>query len=103
MTQRGNGVTAPQGFVAAAVHAGIKKNGVPDLALIASVHEGPIAGVFTRNRIAAAPVILDRTHLRQKIGRGILINSGNANACTGARGLADARELATLVAGQIGT
>ena len=103
MTQRGNGVTAPQGFVAAAVHAGIKKPGVPDLALIASVQEGPIAGVFTRNRIAAAPVILDRAHLRQKIGRGILINSGNANACTGARGLADARELATLVAGQIGT
>ncbi|MBD0304990.1 MAG: bifunctional glutamate N-acetyltransferase/amino-acid acetyltransferase ArgJ [Nitrospiraceae bacterium] len=92
------GVTAPLGFLAAGVHAGIKKPGIPDLALIVSAEPGPIAGVFTNNRMAAAPVQLDRLHLRHGIGRAIIVNSGNANACTGAQGLADAEEMAGLVA-----
>ncbi len=97
------GITAPLGFLAAGIHAGIKKASVPDLALVVSVQEGPIAGVFTKNRVAAAPVLLDRLHLRRGIGRAIIMNSGNANACTGARGLTDAEEMAGLVAGRVGT
>jgi glutamate N-acetyltransferase/amino-acid N-acetyltransferase len=92
------GVTAPLGFQAAGIHCGIKKPGILDLALIVSDITGPIAGVFTRNRVAAAPVILDRLHLRRHQGRAILVNSGNANACTGARGLAAAKTMATAVA-----
>ena len=97
------GITAPLGFLAAGMHVGIKKPPLLDLALVASVREGPIAGVFTRNRVAAAPVVLDRRRLQRGTGRAILINSGNANACTGAQGLADAEELAALAAGHLGT
>lgn len=103
MRESTGGITAPLGFLAAGMHVGIKKSPLPDLALVASVREGPIAGVFTRNRVAAAPVMLDRRRLRRGTGRAILINSGNANACTGARGLADAEELAALTAGLLGT
>ncbi len=92
------GVTAPLGFQAAGMHCGIKKPGIPDLALVISDITGPIAGVFTKNRVAAAPVLLDRIHLRRQQGRAILVNSGNANACTGARGLAAAKTMATAVA-----
>jgi glutamate N-acetyltransferase/amino-acid N-acetyltransferase len=97
------GITAPLGFLAAGMHAGIKKPSIPDLALIASMHDGPIAGVLTRNRVAAAPVVLTRRHLARGIGRAIIVNSGNANACTGRRGLADALETARLVARSLRT
>src|SRR4029078_8242746 len=92
------GVTAPKGFLAAGIHCGIKKPGLLDLALVVSEQSGPIAGVFTRNQVVAAPVIVDRLHLSKGIGRAILINSGNANACTGAKGLAAAQLTATSVA-----
>ena len=92
------GITAPQGFRAAGIHCGIKKPGLLDLALVVSEQSGPIAGVFTQNQVVAAPVIVDRLHLRQGIGQAILVNSGNANACTGAKGLAAAKKTATLVA-----
>ena len=92
------GITAPKGFSAAGVHCGIKKPGLLDLALVASEQSGPIAGVFTRNQMVAAPVIIDRLHLRKGIGRAILINSGNANACTGAKGMAAAKLTVTSVA-----
>ncbi len=97
------GITAPRGFLASGLHAGIKKPSLPDLALVVSEQEGPIAGVFTTNRVAAAPVLLDRRHLRGGVGRAIVVNSGNANACTGAGGLADAKEMARLVAHPLGT
>lgn len=96
------GVTAPAGFRAAGMHCGIKKPGVLDLALIVSDVTGPIAGVFTRNRVAAAPVILDRLHLKGRRGRAIIVNSGNANACTGTPGLRAARVMAATVAEQLG-
>ena len=96
------GVTAPQGFRAAGIHCGIKKPGILDLALVVSEQSGPIAGVFTRNQVVAAPVIVDRLHLRKGIGRAILVNSGNANACTGAKGLAAAKQTAMLVARHMG-
>jgi glutamate N-acetyltransferase/amino-acid N-acetyltransferase len=98
MNKGRSGVTAPSGFEAAAIHCGIKKRGILDLALLVSTVSGPIAGVFTKNRIPAAPVIVDRRHLRQHRGRAILINSGNANACTGAQGLAAAYAMASAVA-----
>ncbi|HTL63169.1 MAG TPA: bifunctional glutamate N-acetyltransferase/amino-acid acetyltransferase ArgJ [Nitrospira sp.] len=95
------GITAPLGFRAAGVHCGIKKPGLLDLALIVSERCGPIAGLFTTNEVLAAPVILDRLHLRRGIGRAILVNSGNANACTGNNGMAAAEKTASLVASRL--
>ena len=96
------GITAPMGFRAAGIHCGIKKPGLLDLALVVSERSGPIAGVFTKNQVVAAPVIVDRLHLRKGIGRASLVNSGNANACTGAKGLAAAKKTAALIAKQLG-
>jgi glutamate N-acetyltransferase/amino-acid N-acetyltransferase len=96
------GITAPQGFRAAGIHCGIKKPGLLDLALVVSEQSGPIAGVFTLNQVVAAPVVVDRLHLRKGVGRAILVNSGNANACTGAKGLAAAKKTAALVARHVG-
>ncbi|HSQ50772.1 MAG TPA: bifunctional glutamate N-acetyltransferase/amino-acid acetyltransferase ArgJ, partial [Nitrospiraceae bacterium] len=90
------------GFLAAGIHCGIKKPGLLDLALIVSEQSGPIAGVFTKNQVVAAPVIIDRLHLRQGTGRAILVNSGNANACTGAKGLAAAKKTAAVLARHMG-
>ncbi len=92
------GVTAPVGFLAAGMHVGIKPAPHLDLALIVSEREGPIAGLFTTNRVPAAPVVLDRRHLERGLGRAIVVNSGNANACTGKAGLGHAVETAALVA-----
>ncbi|MBM4133049.1 MAG: bifunctional glutamate N-acetyltransferase/amino-acid acetyltransferase ArgJ [Nitrospira sp.] len=98
------GITAPRGFLAAGLHAGIKKPSLLDLALVASEQPGPVAGLFTTNQVVAAPVVLDRLHLTQGqgMGRAFIVNSGNANACTGAQGLADAKEMATLAAQCLG-
>ena len=101
MKPKNMGVTAPQGFQAAGIHCGIKKPGLLDLALCVSEVSGPIAGVFTKNRVAAAPVLLDRRHLRHRCGRAILVNSGNANACTGAQGMVSATTMARTVAQQL--
>ena len=100
----GGGVTSPRGFVAAAVAAGIKQSGRPDLVLVAAAGDCAAAGVFTRNQVAAAPVLLDRETLAANSAaiRGVVINAGNANACTGAPGLADARRMQALVAEAIG-
>ena len=97
-------VTTPRGFVAAAVAAGIKQSGRPDLVLVAADRDCAAAGVFTRNRVAAAPVLLDRATLAagRAALRGVLINAGNANACTGEPGLADAREMQRLAAAALG-
>ena len=97
-------VTTPRGFVAAAVAAGIKQSGRPDLVLVAADRDCAAAGVFTRNRVPAAPVLLDRETLAANPTalRGVLINAGNANACTGAPGLADAREMQQLAANASG-
>jgi glutamate N-acetyltransferase/amino-acid N-acetyltransferase len=95
------GITAPLGFQAAGVHCGIKKSKLLDLALCVSEVSGPVAGVFTKNCVAAAPVLLDRRHLRSHRGRAIIVNSGNANACTGKQGLIDAKAMATAVARQL--
>ncbi len=99
-------ITAPEGFVAAGVACGIKASGAPDLSLVATDDARPIAaaGVFTSNLAAAAPVQLSRSHLRSTGGRAVaaLISSGNANAATGERGLADAERMCALVGEGLG-
>ena len=84
------GVTAPQGYLASGVSAGIKKKGL-DLAVVFSSQPASAAGVFTLNRVQAAPVLLSKENLKSSRGRvrAILINSGCANACTGEQGIKD--------------
>ena len=82
-----------KGFQAAGLAAGIKKHGGLDLALIVADGLVAAAGVFTQNRVKAAPVLLCQRRVRSGQARAILINSGNANACTGPRGREDARLL----------
>jgi glutamate N-acetyltransferase/amino-acid N-acetyltransferase len=98
------GITAPQGFRAGGIHCGIKKDKQQlDLALVLSEREGPVAALFTTNRVAAAPVLLDRAYLRRGLARAIIVNSGNANACTGSEGLLAAETMAMTVARQLDT
>jgi glutamate N-acetyltransferase / amino-acid N-acetyltransferase len=87
-----------KGFHASAAAAGLKKNGGLDLAVIFSEVEAAVAGVFTNNAVKAAPVLLTREHVGKGRARAIVVNSGNANACTGSQGLSDARRTAALVA-----
>lgn len=92
------GVTAPNGFLAAGIHAGIKPAPLPDLALLTSTHPGIMAGVLTQNRIVSPSVTLCRRQLKKHTGQAILVNSGNANSLTGPQGMADALEMRTLAA-----
>jgi glutamate N-acetyltransferase/amino-acid N-acetyltransferase len=94
--------TFPRGFRAAGIVAGLKESGKPDVALIVSDTPAVAAAMFTQNRVVAAPVTLSRGHVAGGIARAVIVNSGNANACTGAQGEADALEMATLTAGQVG-
>jgi len=98
------GVTAPSGFVAAAAFCGIKptNKGKPDLALLVSTEAATVAGTFTTNRVKAAPVLVSMEHVKNGRAQAILANSGNANACTGAPGLANARRLAAATASTLG-
>ena len=96
-------ITAPAGFRAAGVVAGLKASGKPDLALV--VNDGPAyvaAGVFTSNRVVAAPVVWSREAVADGTARAVVLNSGGANACTGAPGLADAQRTAEHVATALG-
>jgi glutamate N-acetyltransferase/amino-acid N-acetyltransferase len=86
-------VTAPNGFVASGIHCGIRK-ARPDLALVRSLSPATGAAMFTANRVAAAPVKVSREHLELAEPQAVVINSGNANAATGARGELDARATA---------
>lgn len=90
------------GFKASAVAAGLKKDKGLDLALIFSEKEAAAAGVFTTNRVKAAPVILSQEHVQDGKVRAIIANSGNANACTGKEGMDNARLTADSVAGELG-
>lgn len=99
-------VTAARGFVASGIHCGIKASGDPDLSLVATADGRPVptAGVFTPNLMTAAPVLTSREHLRASGGRAaaVILNSGNANAATGERGLDDARRMCTGTASALG-
>jgi glutamate N-acetyltransferase / amino-acid N-acetyltransferase len=98
------GITAPQGFISNAVSVGVKNPDSDrlDIALILSETESVAAGTFTTNRVKAAPVKLSQTYLRDGDVRAILVNSGNANACTGIRGLQDARKCTRIVGKLLG-
>jgi glutamate N-acetyltransferase/amino-acid N-acetyltransferase len=95
------GIAAPLGFRAAGVEAGLKP-GRPDLALVVADAPCTAAGVFTTNRVVAAPVVVSRAHLASGRARAIVANAGCANAATGPGGLEDAREMARLVADAVG-
>jgi glutamate N-acetyltransferase/amino-acid N-acetyltransferase len=88
----------PKGFLFSTVEAAIKKPGRKDLALIYSEAEANTAGMFTSNKVKAAPVKLDMKKIRTGRGQAIIVNSGNANACTGKKGMEDAVEMTRLVA-----
>ncbi|WP_088890683.1 bifunctional ornithine acetyltransferase/N-acetylglutamate synthase [Leptolyngbya ohadii] len=93
------GVTAPKGFRAAGIVAGLKPSGAPDLALIVSEVDAIAAGVFTTSQVRAAPVDFCRQQLQAKpVARAILCNAGQANAATGTQGWLDAQESAMLLA-----
>ncbi|MBN1998619.1 bifunctional glutamate N-acetyltransferase/amino-acid acetyltransferase ArgJ [candidate division KSB1 bacterium] len=91
-------ITTPKGFKACGIRAGIKKQGT-DMALVFSEAPCAAVGLFTTNKIKAAPVDLSRRHLQNGRASAIIINSGNANACTGGQGEQDAGEMAGLTAG----
>ena len=103
-------VTAPKGFRAAGVFCDIKRLGTGkgsnkgkkrDLGLIVSDSEATVAGMFTTNQVCAAPVKVCAERVVKGIARAVVVNSGNANACTGKQGLKDAKKMADLLAAQI--
>ena len=91
-----------QGFLFSTVEAAIKKAGRKDLALIFSEVPATAAAVFTTSNVKAAPVLLSHEHIADGTARAIIVNSGNANACTGEQGMKDARETVELVARALG-
>src|SRR3954463_322914 len=98
MTDPTDALALPQGFHASGVRAGIKPSGGLDLAALVSDRDCSAAGTFTTNRVAAAPVHWDRSILPSGSIRGVIINSGNANAATGQLGLNNARATAAKAA-----
>lgn len=95
-------IVSPKGFTAAGMHCGVKHK-KKDLAIIYSEVPASVAGVFTTNAIKAAPVVLTKeTVYASRKMQAIILNSGNANACTGKQGLADAKEMQQLTAHKFG-
>jgi len=99
--QISGGVTAPKGFKASGVRCGLKKINKKDLAIVFSEAQAQSAGVFTRNTIAAAPVVVSKKHLSSGLCRAVVINSGCANAFTGQRGLENSVSMAKSVAAKL--
>jgi len=100
---RALGVTAAAGFRAGAATCGIKASGRPDLGVLVAEADVSAAAVFTTNRVTGAAVAVSRDHLaRRRTMRGVVASSGNANTCTGARGVADARQMLRLAADGLG-
>ena len=95
------GVTYPQGFKAAGVRAGIKKSGNLDVALIYSEKEAAVAGVFTQNQVAAAPVRVSKIVVETGTAHAVVANAGCANACTGEQGIRDAEKMASITAQEL--
>ncbi|HEY1663960.1 MAG TPA: bifunctional glutamate N-acetyltransferase/amino-acid acetyltransferase ArgJ [Verrucomicrobiae bacterium] len=103
-------IVAPQGFRTGGVFCDIKKLGTGkgsdkgqkrDLALIVSDVSATVAGMFTTNQVCAAPVKLCVQHLKKRVARAVVVNSGNANACTGQQGLRDAKTMALIAAREL--
>lgn len=96
------GIASPIGFAAAGMHAGLKK-AKKDMAVLISACDAQTAAVFTTNRVKAAPVIWDKGVAEHGIAKAVVVNSGNANACTGRQGLLDAEATAETAAALLGT
>ena len=90
------------GFLFSGISAGIKKDGKRDLGLIYSEVPAHVAGLFTTNAVKAAPVQLDRKRIKRGLCQAVAVNSGNANACTGAEGMRHARAVSQWVAKGLG-
>jgi glutamate N-acetyltransferase/amino-acid N-acetyltransferase len=91
-----------RGFLASGIAAGIKKDGKKDFALIVSDAPAQAAGVFTTNAVKAAPVLIDIERIKNGKKRGVVVNSGNANACTGERGAKDALSILSAAEKELG-
>jgi glutamate N-acetyltransferase/amino-acid N-acetyltransferase len=91
---------SPRGFRASGVYAGIKSRHSPDIGLLLCDAPAHAAAAFTTNKVLAAPVLVGRENIRSGVLRGVVMNSGNANACTGKQGLKDARRMCQ-VAGEV--
>ncbi|GAA0207238.1 bifunctional glutamate N-acetyltransferase/amino-acid acetyltransferase ArgJ [Selenomonas dianae] len=96
------GVTYPKGFQAAGVKAGIKKSGNLDVAVIYTEKKAAVAGTFTKNAVAAAPVHVSKAVVATHTAHAIVANAGCANACTGAQGEADAAAMQKIAADALG-
>ena len=96
------GVAYPQGFKAAGVRAGIKKNGNLDVAVIHTERTAAVAGVFTKNLVAAAPIVVSKRVVATGTAHAVVANAGCANACTGEQGLRDAETMAQIAAQELG-
>src|SRR3990172_7493426 len=95
-------IMPPKGFLFSTAEAAIKKPGRKDIALVFSEAEAAVAGTFTTNSVKAAPVKICMKKIRTGRGQAIIVNSGNANACTGKQGLKDADEIISIIARQLG-
>ena len=97
------GICAPKGFSAAGVHCGIRANHNEkyDLALIKAEVRCAAAGVYTTNKVCGAPIKVDRAHLKDGYAQAIVVNSGNANALTGHRGIEDVYAMKQAVAQEL--
>ena len=91
-------VTSAKGFLSSGIHAGLKEGREKDMALLVSTCPADAAGAFTTNQVKAGPVRVSQEHLKNGKVRAIIINSGNANACTGVRGIADAKRMTVATA-----
>ena len=95
-------VTAPQGFLAAGYASGVKVSGKPDLGLLVCPTGATAAAMFTTNKIVSAAVQINREHMARRKTYAVVVNSGNANACTGKLGLANARKMCATTARYLG-
>src|SRR3954454_19281288 len=93
---------SPRGFRASGVYAGIKSKNAPDVGLLVCETAASAAAVFTRNRVVAAPVKVGREHVAGGRLRAVVVNAGNANACTGRQGERDARRMCQVAAEVVG-
>lgn len=94
-------ITAPRGFLASGLSCGIKKSRKPDLALLVCPTGAKAAAVFTTNKVVSAPVIVSRDHIKSTTISAVVVNSGNANACTGRLGINNAIKMCTHTAKHI--
>ena len=88
-----NMITAPKGFLAAGLHCGVKKSGKSDLALIVCPTGAKVAAVFTTNKVVSAAVQVCKEHVKSASISAVVVNSGNANTCTGQTGIKNAIQM----------